>query len=89
MTGPAAHGRSRDEIARTVGEVLAEILPGTPADPLPEHKHLRDLGADSVDRVEIILQVLDRLGVEAPLSAFTALPDLHAMIDFLCERSTR
>lgn len=87
MTGRAAH--SRAEIAQTVGEVLAEILPGVPVSPLPEHKHLRDLGADSVDRVEVILLALDRLGVAAPLSAFTDQPDLRAMIDFLHERSTR
>ena len=54
-----------------------------------EDKHLRDLGADSVDRVEIIMLLLERLRPDEPMSSFSAIPDIDALIDFLLERKRR
>jgi polyketide biosynthesis acyl carrier protein len=72
--------------AELVREVVGRIVPG--AELVPE-KHLRDIGADSVDRVEIIVEVLDRLGLDAPMSAFSDLPDIAALIDLLTALGNR
>jgi len=74
---------TRADIARAVVESVTEILPAVPADEVIGHRHLKELGADSVDRVEIILTLLDRIGVELPLSRFADLPNLDAVIDLL------
>ncbi|HEU5333224.1 MAG TPA: phosphopantetheine-binding protein [Actinocrinis sp.] len=74
---------TRTDIARAVAEAVAEILPAVPVAEITGRRHLKDLGADSVDRVEIILTLLDRLGVELPLSRFADLPNLDAVIDLL------
>lgn len=79
----------RTAITRAVTEAVVEIVPGVDPADVVGHKHLRDLGADSVDRVEIILAVLDRLSLDEPLSSFTDLPHVAAMVDFLHERSMR
>jgi len=76
---------SRTAIARAVVEAVTEILPAVPAAEVTGHRHLKELGADSVDRVEIILMLLDRLGVELPLSSFADLPNLDSVIDLLHE----
>jgi polyketide biosynthesis acyl carrier protein len=76
----------RATVARVVTEAVTEIVPTVDPAEVVGHRHLRDLGADSVDRVEIILAVLDRLGVGEPLSSFSDLPHVEALVDFLHER---
>jgi polyketide biosynthesis acyl carrier protein len=83
------HVMSRAEVAALVREVVGSILPGLPAAEITEDRHPRDLGADSVDRVEIILAVLDRLGLGEPMSSFSSLPDLGALVDFLVSLGRR
>jgi polyketide biosynthesis acyl carrier protein len=80
---------TRAEIARLVPVVVREILPAVPAHTVTGTKHLRDLGADSIDRVEILLLLMDRIGLDEPLSTFADLPDLDAVVDVLTERSGR
>lgn len=87
MTGSAAP--SREDVARIVTAAVTEILPTVPAAEVRGRRHLRDLGADSVDRVEIIVTVLERLGVDEPLSSFSDLPDIEAMVDLLHGKGKR
>lgn len=73
----------RDQVFDVVTEVIAEILPAVAADQVAGRRTLAELGADSVDRVEIVVGVLDRLGLAAPLAPFAAVPDLDALADLL------
>ena len=75
------------EVFTVVREVVSDILPEVTD--IPGHKHLKDLGADSVDRVEIILALMDHFGVDAPMSDFSAIPDVDHLVAFLAERGTR
>ncbi|MGC4806660.1 acyl carrier protein [Micromonospora sp. DT233] len=75
---------SREAVTAAVHGAITTILPGlAPAD-IDHGRHLKELGADSVDRVEIILAVTDRLGVRRPLSDFNDIPTVGALIDHLC-----
>ena len=66
-----------------VHAVILDVMPSlTPAD-IDESLHLKELGADSVDRVEIIMELLHRLGIDEPMSSFSALHDIGALIDLL------
>lgn len=76
-------------VVGAVRDVLATILPGLDPHQVGGHRHLRDLGADSVDRVEIILGLMERLGVDEPLASFSDLPDVDALVAFLTERRGR
>jgi polyketide biosynthesis acyl carrier protein len=77
---------SRESIAAAVREAIMTVLPSLPASAITGDKHLRELGADSVDRVEIILTILDRFALKEPMSSFSRLPDVGALIDFVHER---
>ena len=84
LTG--ARGASADpgtDLGAVVTDVVTTILPGLRRAEVTGDKHLKDLGADSVDRVEIIALLLDRLGLDEPMSAFSELPDLAALVGFL------
>ncbi|MBU8861472.1 MULTISPECIES: acyl carrier protein [unclassified Micromonospora] len=76
---------SDEAVRRVVHEVIAEILPAVPGDRISGGAHLRDLGADSIDRVEIILALRERLGVDEPLASFSDLPDIDHLVAYLCE----
>ncbi|SHG23668.1 polyketide biosynthesis acyl carrier protein [Jatrophihabitans endophyticus] len=71
------------DVREVVTATVREILPDVGVDEIRPDRHLRDLGADSVDRVEIIGAVLDRLSLDEPLSSFSDLPDIEAMVDLL------
>lgn len=76
----------RSHIAALVRDTITRVLPSIPESAIRGDRHLRDLGADSVDRVEIILTLLDRLQINEPMSSFSRLPDVDALVTFLCER---
>lgn len=78
---------NREEIAAAVSGAVGEILPVVDPGEVRGDRHLKDLGADSLERVEIIMNVLDRLGVRIPLAEFATLPDIDAMVDLLERRS--
>lgn len=83
---PVSSDVSRDAIERIVREVVAAVLPSVPPDAVTGNRHLRDLGADSVDRVEIILMLLERLHLDEPMSTFSAVPNIDALVAVLHER---
>lgn len=75
------------DVLDALRDVLAQILPGLDPHDVAGDRHLRDLGADSVDRVEIILGLMERLRVDEPLSSFSELRDVDALVAFLSERA--
>ncbi|WP_155372905.1 phosphopantetheine-binding protein [Catellatospora vulcania] len=79
----------REKIAILVTETITAILPLVTPDQIREDIHLMDLGADSVDRVEIIMLLIERCGLNEPMSSFSAIPDIGALIDFVRERKRR
>ena len=76
----------RPEVERVVREVISVILPAADPARVAAATTLKELGADSVDRVEIVVEAMDLLGVVAPMSDFSGLPDLDALVDRLLAR---
>jgi polyketide biosynthesis acyl carrier protein len=75
----------RADVARLVQETVVAILPQVPPGQITGDKHLKDLGADSVDRVEIIMALIDALGIQEPMARFSTVPDIDALVDLLVE----
>jgi polyketide biosynthesis acyl carrier protein len=71
-------------ISRIVRETISSILPNLAAEAISGTKSLKDHGADSVDRVEIILSIMNRLGIDEPMSNFSNIPNIDALVDYLC-----
>lgn len=79
----------REEVVGIVRETITTILPAVPAAQVTGEKHLKDLGADSVDRLEIILALIDQLGIDEPMAAFSTIPDIDSLVDFLTKARRR
>lgn len=84
-----AHHPQRAATEHLVREVVRGILPGVPEELIGGNRHLKDLGADSVDRVEIIGTLVERTGISTPMSEFSDIPDIEALVDFLCQEQQR
>lgn len=87
MTAVPPSGRPDAILA--VREVIHAMLPSVNPDDIREDQHLKDLGADSVDRIEIVTMLMHRFGVDEPMSAFSGIPCIGALADYLYERSPR
>ena len=84
-----ASSPARADVLATVVDAVVAILPAVPRHDVVGTRHLRHLGADSVDRVEIIALALDRLAIQETLASFSDLRDIDAMVDLLHARSRR
>lgn len=67
-----------DDTRPAVHEAIRRVLPDL--DAIDGAGHLKDLGADSIDRVEIIQGITARFGLDAPLVAFSDVPDVEGLI---------
>jgi acyl carrier protein len=57
---------SRDEVFERIKEVLAERLSAEEADITEEANFQEDLDADSLDLVEMIMELEDQFGIKIP-----------------------
>ena len=57
---------SRDEVFERIREVLAERLSVEETDVTEEANFQEDLGADSLDLVEMIMELEDQFGIKIP-----------------------
>ena len=84
MTSPP---RGIADIRSIVHETIEEVLPLVGDSGVDEGLNLKQLGADSVDRVEIITGLVHRLGLKVPISDFNDIPDIAALIELLYRRA--
>ena len=81
---------STSPVVRTaLYQVILGILPSLSREDIDESLHLKHLGADSVDRVEIIMDVLEKLGLQEPLTSFSDVPNVGALIGLLTQLQGR
>jgi polyketide biosynthesis acyl carrier protein len=60
-----------------------KVLPDLVADDVTIDKNLSDLGANSVDRVEVVIYSLEELNLKVPPSELHGLRNLRALVDLL------
>jgi polyketide biosynthesis acyl carrier protein len=58
-------------------------LPDVVADEVTSDKNLTDLGANSVDRVEVVIYSLEELRLKVPPSELQGLRNIGALVDLL------
>lgn len=78
---------TREEIFNIVKESIAEILPETDVESLKVEDSLRELGANSIDRADIIIDTMEALGVKIPLVEFGNLANIREIVDLFYEKS--
>lgn len=72
---------TRDEILTVVREKALSILSSVKAEDFDEQKSLKDLGADSLDMVEIVSASMRTLRIKVPRSKLDELKNIAALVD--------
>ena len=68
-----------EEIFAILRSNVLEILPDTDADTIVPGADLGDLGANSLDRVDILAGTLDTLGLDGQASKFAGITELGTL----------
>ncbi|ELR68269.1 Acyl carrier protein [Fulvivirga imtechensis AK7] len=76
---------SKEHVFETVKNVVMEILPDVEAEQITMDKSLRDLGANSIDRMEVVTMSMEELGLKIPLMSFANVSNIEGLVDVLAE----
>ena len=70
-----------EEIFRIVRRNLLEVLPGLDAAEVTMDGRMSDLGANSIDRMDVVVSVMQELGVEVAPQKLVPAQDIRSLID--------
>jgi polyketide biosynthesis acyl carrier protein len=77
---------TKDEIFDLIVQHSQEVIPELQTHVFVKQDRLSDLGANSMDRADIIMMTLESLSLEIPLVELATVKDLGALADLLYEK---
>lgn len=76
---------SEQEIFHVLVEQVRRVLPAVPRDRVSLTGTLRELGADSIDRADIVTMTAEAVGANIPLVELGKTPTIGALVALLHE----
>lgn len=83
---PADSELSRDEISRSIREILAEMLGLDPDEIRPTDHLADDLDLDSMDAVDMVVDLKLRTGVKLVESDIKSVETIQDVVDVTCSK---
>ncbi|MGC6177115.1 acyl carrier protein [Lacrimispora sp. 38-1] len=74
---------SKQMIFEMMKESISIILPDIEPDQLSIDDSLKEIGANSVDRMDIIIDMMEKLDIKIPLIEFGELKNMGEIVDLL------
>jgi polyketide biosynthesis acyl carrier protein len=78
----------REDIFAVVKEQVLRVLDGVSPHSVTPETSLRELGANSIDRVEVAIFSMERLNLDVPRAAFSNVHDLRGLVDLFQAHTT-
>jgi polyketide biosynthesis acyl carrier protein len=75
-----------EEVQEIVIKNTRSVLPDLDGQEIPIEASLKDLGANSMDRADIVVQCLEDLRLETPLVEFRVASNIRGLIDLLYQK---
>jgi polyketide biosynthesis acyl carrier protein len=72
-----------DDVFAVVRDTVLEVLPDLDAADIGIDGTLTDLGANSIDRADIVTMAQERLGIVVPVAQFRGVADIGALVEVL------
>ncbi len=72
-------------IFSTIKTVVKNTLPWVDENGIVIEASLRDFGANSIDRIDIIMQTMEEIGVQVPMVQFAHAKNIQNIVDLLHE----
>lgn len=79
---------TREEIVKIVNESILENLPSLSMEQIVPEQSLRQIGANSIDRIDILLQCVEMTGIKIPMIEFANIESIHELVNLLYEKQT-
>ncbi|MBE9067461.1 acyl carrier protein [Leptolyngbya cf. ectocarpi LEGE 11479] len=76
-----------DDILGKVQKIVSEQLSVDVAEVKPEASFANDLGADSLDTVELVMALEEEFDIEIPDEAAESIGTVQAAVDFITDKS--
>lgn len=77
---------SKDEVFDLIARHAREVVPGLQAHSFKPSDSLKALGANSIDRVDIIMATLESLSLNVPLTAMAKAENMGELAGIIHER---
>jgi acyl carrier protein len=77
---------SKEEIFEKVKKIVAEQLSVDPSEVTPEASFANDLGADSLDTVELVMALEEEFDIEIPDEAAEGIATVQAAVDYIQDK---
>ena len=79
---------TKEQIFEIIKRNLLEVLPDLPADSIVPSQSMKHLGANSLDRADVVIQTKEELGLKFPLYELGAVENLQGLVDFFHAKAT-
>ena len=73
----------KEHVFEVVKNVISEILPGVKSELISNEKSLKELGANSIDRMEVVTMSMEELGLKIPLMSFAEVSNIEGLVEVL------
>jgi acyl carrier protein len=77
---------SKEEIFDKVKKIVAEQLSVDPGEVTPEASFANDLGAESLDTVELVMALEEEFDIEIPDEAAEGIATVQAAVDYIQDK---
>lgn len=76
---------TKEHVYEVVRNVIMEVLPDVQSELISIEKNLKELGANSIDRMEVVTMSMEELGMKIPLMSFAQVSNIEGLVDVLTE----
>ncbi|WP_459212145.1 acyl carrier protein [Aquimarina rhabdastrellae] len=76
---------SKEHVLEVVKNVIIEVLPDLDSNQIQIEKSLKELGANSIDRMEVVTMSMEELNMKIPLMSFAHASNIQGLVDVLIE----
>ncbi len=77
---------TKDEVFAVVLRQVHDVLPDVGEAEIRPERSMRELGANSIDRMDVVAASMDELGIQVPVSEFAGVDNLSGLVDALHAR---
>ncbi len=79
----------KEQVYGVVKKAIMEVLPDLNSERISIEKQLKDLGANSIDRMEVVTMSMEELGLKIPLMSFAQVNNIESLVDVLTKNYNR
>jgi polyketide biosynthesis acyl carrier protein len=80
---------NKEDVFQAVKKNIVEILPHVSLNNIKIDGQLKDLGANSIDRMEIVTMSMEALGIKIPLVELGQVENIEGLVNLLYERKMK